>query len=132
MVAAQAGDSPLAPITPAPPETEERWLLVDQLGAGTPASEREEVQRLLSRVAREVEWVTPLDDSGLELVSRAKAAIGIGTPADPRTRDRLLDFLGEAPEVDGLVWMVDDDGPRALTLSLDENASERMKRRLGL
>lgn len=117
---------------PLPPSTGERWLVVDQLGAGVDAEQRARVHALFAEASREVEWITTGDEFGLELVSRATATIGIGTPSDPKTLDRLRGFLNGASDLDGLIWLVDDNGPRAVTLSLDDAATSRMKRLLKL
>ncbi len=128
-VVAAASQSPTPPL---PPATGERWLVVDQLGGGVDPEQRARVHALFHESSRDVEWVTTGDELGLELVSRATAAIGIGTPSDPKTINRLRSFLSGVSEIDGLVWLVDNDGPRALTLSLDDGAAKRMKRRLKL
>lgn len=108
----------------------ERWLLIDQLGGGVSDEQRARVREALDAAGERVQWVTSENDEGLELVSRATAAIGIGTPSDPRTVKRLEDFLGETPEVEGLVWLLDDDGPRAVTLSDNRSSRARMQRSL--
>jgi hypothetical protein len=101
------------------------WILVDQLGAGVNDEDRARVDRKLASPAfGPVEWITADEEPGLDLVSRAIATIGIGTPSDPETRARLRALLGELERVEGLVWLYEDDGPRALAIA-SESAAER-------
>ena len=83
-----------------------RWLLVDQMGSETPEEDRAAIgERLEALRDNGAELVTADTDQGLELVSGATAAIGIGTPADPKTTERLGRYVREHPEIDGAVWL---------------------------
>jgi len=83
-----------------------RWLLVDQMGSETPEADRAALsERLEALRANGAELVTADTEQGLELVSGATAAIGIGTPADPKTIERLDRYVREHPEIDGAVWL---------------------------
>jgi len=107
------------------------WLLVDQLGAAVSDEDRARVDRKLASPAfGPVEWITADEEPGLDLVSRAIATIGIGTPSDPETRTRLRRLLGELEQVEGLVWLYEADGPRALAIASEATAERGMRRAL--
>ncbi len=126
--AVEAANQGTLPQPPPMPRQSERWLLIDQLGADTPDEDRRRVNAALMGAG--VQWITADSDDGLELVSQATAEIGIGTPSDPKTRGRLREFLGEHHDLNGLVWLVQNDGPLAVTLSMDERTAKRMRQRL--
>ena len=106
----------------------QRWLVLDHLGAGLGSADRDRVNDMLGMIEESgITLVTSRDDEGLELVSEATATIRTGTPADPQTISRLRGFLKDAQTLDGLLWLVDDDGPRAIALSSDRQAENRIK-----